>query len=74
MNLLPIARANPAVSAYSYVFGEYNFVATPMAPPGTKVVANINAKARTTWKLNGDVEWYVEPSMNQYECVERYLP
>ena len=38
--------ANPALLAYSYIFGEYNFVVTPMSPPGTKVVTHVHAKAR----------------------------
>ena len=39
---------NTTLSGYTYIFGEYNFAATPMAPPGTKVVAHVDAKARAT--------------------------
>ena len=41
LNLLRSARSNPALSAYAYVFGNFNFAATPIAPPGTKVVAHL---------------------------------
>ena len=59
LNLICSARANPALLAYTYIFGEYNFSATPMAPTGTKVVAHVDAKPRATWELKGKVEWYV---------------
>jgi hypothetical protein len=36
LNLLRNARANPKLSAYAYLFGNFNFNRTPMAPPGTK--------------------------------------
>ena len=45
-----------------------------MAPLGTKVVAHIDAKARATWHLNGEVGWYVGLSIDHYRCVEDYLP
>ena len=37
LNLLRSARTNPLLSAYSYLCGEFNFAATPLAPPGTKI-------------------------------------
>ena len=42
LNLLRNARVNPKLSAYSYIFGPFNFMATPLAPPGTKVIAHTN--------------------------------
>ena len=55
LNLLRTARANPALSAYAYIYGQFDFSATPLAPPGTKVVVHIDSKVRDTWELNGDV-------------------
>ena len=42
LNLMRSSRTNPMISAYTYMFGEFNFAATPLAPPGTKVVTHIN--------------------------------
>ena len=53
INLLRTSRSNPALSAYSYVFGKFDFSATPLAPPGTKVISYIDPKVRKTWELNG---------------------
>ena len=44
LNLLRSSRVNPKLSAYSYIFGEFNFAATPLAPPGTKLVSHRKAE------------------------------
>ena len=41
LNLLRTARISPALSAYAYPFGNFDFNSTPLAPPGTKVIAHI---------------------------------
>ena len=41
LNLLRSSRVNPKLSAYVYMFGEFNFSSTPLVPPGTKVVVHI---------------------------------
>ena len=48
-NLLRPARYNPKLSAYAYMFGEFNLSATPLSPPGTKIVAHIKPNQRRTW-------------------------
>ena len=74
LNLLRSSRCNPKLSAYSYIFGTFNFRATPMAPPGTKVVAHVHPSKRGSWDLNAEVGWYVGPSMKHYRCVDCYFP
>jgi len=74
LNLLRSSRTNPRLSAHAYIFGEFNFNATPLAPPGTKIVAFISPEKRATWELNGEVGWYVGPSMHHYRCVQCYFP
>jgi len=73
LNLLRNARCNPKLSAYSYIFGTFNFMATPLAPPGTKVVAHTHPDKRGSWELNGKVGWYVGLAMNHYRCIECYF-
>ena len=34
LNILRSSCANPKISAYTYIFGEFNFNATSLAPPG----------------------------------------
>lgn len=73
IKLLRTSQANPKLSAYSYIMGKFNFLATPMAPPGTKVVAYIDPKARETWDLNGDAGWYVGLALQHYRNIKIYF-
>ena len=56
------------------MYGDFNFRATPMAPPGTKIIAHVAPSARGTWDLNGEPGWYVGPSLHHYRCVQCYFP
>ena len=73
LNLLRNANSNPALSAYAYLYGPFDFNSTPLAPPGTRVIAYLDPTQRGTWDLNGEVGWYVGPAMNHYRCVEIYF-
>ena len=55
LNLLRNSRCNPALSAYAYIYGTYNFRATPTAPPGTKVIAHIHLTNRGMWEINDEM-------------------
>ena len=74
LNMLQASRLNPKISAYTYIFGNYYFNTTPIAPPGTKVVFHYKPCQRLTWYLNAEAGWYVGPSMKHYWCVQCYLP
>ena len=74
LNMLRSARVNPKISAYAYIFGEFNFNATPLLPPGTKVIAHHAPEDRTTWDLHGEAGWYVGPLLQHYRCVECFFP
>ena len=41
LNLLRTLGVNTTLSAYAYVFGNFNFTAAPLAPSGTKFVVHI---------------------------------
>lgn len=44
INMLRATRINPKLSAHDYLLGVFNYNATPMAPPGMKVVAHHKPK------------------------------
>ena len=69
INLLHNSRINPKLLAYSYIYGEFNFRVTPLALPGTKVVAHVSLAKRGTWDLNKEVDWYVGLSLQYYRCI-----
>lgn len=74
LNLLRNATTNPKLSAYSYLFGNYNFLKHPMAPPGIKVVAHSKPGIRQSWQPNGELGYYVGPATQHYRCFRVYFP
>ena len=74
LNLLQTARANPSLSAHTYLFGNFDFNSTPLAPPGTKVMVHLKPNVRSTWDSRAKDGWYIGPSMHHYRCVRCYLP
>ena len=74
LNLLRAARANPDLLAHAYIYGMFNFAATPMPQLGTKVIVHPDPKMCGTWELNSDVGWYVGPALDHYRFVMCYFP
>lgn len=74
LNLLHSARVNPKLSAYAYLFGQFDYNKKPIVPPGTKVVAHTKVSKRASWELNGEQGWYIGPSPNHYRCIKVYFP
>ena len=73
LNLLRSSRNNPSLSAYAYVHGNFDYNATPMAPPGTKVIVHDKPGNRGSWDLHGSDGWYIGPSMQHYRCVKCFM-
>jgi hypothetical protein len=74
LNLLRSSRIHPSLSAHASMFGNYDFNRTPIAPPGTRVVAHVAADTRTPFGEHGVVGWYIGPSPEHYRCWKVYVP
>ena len=74
LNLLRNSRVNPALSAYAYLFGPYDFNKSPMAPPGTRVIVHDKHGNCTSWGHHGTKGWYIGPSLDDYRCMHCYMP
>ena len=74
LNLLRSARLNPNLSAHAFIHGEFNYNKTPLAPPGTKVVAHVKDSQRKTWSPHGEEMWYIGPALDHYRCITCYFP
>jgi len=74
LNLLRPSRLNPSLSAYAYLFGQFDLNATPLAPPGTKTMMHSKPSNRASWDPNGRITWYIGPSMSHYRCVKVFVP
>ena len=74
LNLLRSCRFNPKLSAYAALHGMFDFNATPLVPPGTKVLLHEKPDVRRTWAPRGTDAWYIGPALEHYRCVECYMP
>ena len=74
INLLRSSRRNASLSAYAALFGNFDYNATPMAPPGTKVLVHEKPGNRKTWAGHGTEGWYIGPSLEHYRCYKCYMP
>ena len=73
LNLLWSARVNPKLSAYAYIFGQFDYNKTPIVPPGTRVFVHDKAEKRSTWAPNGEAGWTIGPSPDHYRCIKCFL-
>lgn len=67
------SRNNPKLSGHAILHGEFNHDATPLDPPGTRVIAYKKTAARGTWALHGQKFWYFGSSFNRYRCHLCYI-
>eukprot|EP00957_Ditylum_brightwellii_P196956 15005491-Ditylum_brightwellii.AAC.1 len=65
---------NPKLSVHAYIFGNFNFSATPLAPPGTKVVVCKKPNHHGSWAYYGVKGWAIGPSPKHYCCVRCFMP
>ena len=72
LNLLQSSRVNPKLSAYSYVFGNFNFNRTPLEAPGTRTIIHKKSNTRGSWDYHGSEGWYIGPSLEHYRCLKCY--
>ena len=70
LNLLRSSRANPRLSAYAALHGQFDYNLTPLVPMGTKIVAHLKPDARFTWALNGEEGWTVGFSPEHYHHIK----
>ena len=74
LNMLRRSRNNPQLSAHAYLFGNYDYNAHPMVPPGTKVMVHSKPNNRKSWEYHGKLGWYIGPSLDHYRCVKVLYP
>ena len=49
LNLLRYSRINPSLSAWAYLFGNFDFNKSPLLPPNTRVVLHSKPTQRKSW-------------------------
>jgi hypothetical protein len=61
LSMLRTSRIYPKLSAARHLFGQYDFNRSPMAPPGTRIIAHETPNQRRTWAPHGQYGWYLGP-------------
>ena len=57
-------------SAHDFFNEQFDFNATPLDPPGTRVIINSKPTNHASWDPNGKVGLYIGPYLNHYQCVK----
>ena len=73
LNLLRPWSMNPKLSAYYQLNGTFDYIRTPMAPPGTRTLVHDKPHNRVTWVPHRKEGWYVRPAMLHYRCLTFYI-
>ena len=65
---------DPSLCAYDgFHATRYDFVAHPIAPPGTLVVVHEKPAARGTWAPHGAKGYYLGPAVQHYHCWRTWI-
>ena len=74
LNLLRGSKINPRISAYTQVKGAFNWNATPLMPPGCKVIVHDRHMERNAWDNHGTPGFYINITPQHYRNHQCYMP
>jgi hypothetical protein len=76
LNMLRRSRINPKLSAYTQIFGVFDYNRTPLASIGTRTVAHQRTTQQgcTTFADHGVIGWSIGPAMDHYWHWTFYSP
>jgi hypothetical protein len=73
LNMLRTSRINPKLSSSTHIDGQYDYNRSPMAPPGTRIIAHETPSRRRTWEIHGQDGWYIGTALEHYRCFTVYI-
>jgi hypothetical protein len=73
LNLLRKSRINPRMSAYAQLNGHFDFNRTPLAPPGTRIIAHEKPDQRASWDPHGLDGYYLGPALEHYRFYQVHI-
>ena len=73
LNLLRTSRINLKLSAYSQVWGPFDYNRTPLAPLGTKLLIHEKPSSRESWSPHAVPGWYIGPALDHYRCFRTWV-
>jgi hypothetical protein len=72
VNLLQQSCINPKLSAHAQLNGPFDYNATTLAPPGTRVIIHDKPDKIGSWAHHGNNGWYVGPATEHYRAHRVY--
>jgi hypothetical protein len=73
LNLLRKSRINPRMSAYAQLNDHFDFNRTPLAPPGTRIIAHDKPDQQASWGPHGVDGYYVGPVLDHCRCYQVHI-
>ena len=73
LNLLRASQTCPKISAYTHLHGTFDFMATPLAPPGCKSIIFEDPVLRKKYATHGKLGYYLGPTMDHYRSFRFYI-
>ena len=71
--LLQGSRINPAISAWAQIHGTFDYLSTPIAPAGNRVLAYKSPAQGSSWASYGKPGFYIGPALSLYRCFQVYI-
>ena len=68
LNLLRQATIAPAISAWEYFHGPYNFDTTPLGPIGCPVIIHNKVATQHSWDFCSYSGFRIGPTLQHYRC------
>ena len=72
--MLRPSKLNPLVSAYTTLRGHFNYMSTPIAPAGCKVLAHDTPLKRGSWADKGTAGFFISQAPDHYRNFTCFIP
>ncbi len=73
LNILRPSHARPQVSAHTYLYGQFDFDRTPLAPIGSEMQCHEKPNNRGTWAEHSVDGWFLASSLDHYRGFICYI-
>ena len=74
LNQLRNCCFNPKLSSHSAIHSTFDYNKTQLYPPGTRLLVHDKTTNCRTWPPRDTYGWYIGPALENYWCVECYIP
>eukprot|EP00957_Ditylum_brightwellii_P052108 3951872-Ditylum_brightwellii.AAC.1 len=74
LNLFQQCQKQPKLSAYTAVWGNFDYNRTLLALPGSRIIVHEKPGQRGSWDPHSVSGWYIGPDMEHYRCFTVYCP